>query len=245
MNSVAICSIIFGCCLGSAVVGMVVKLPDHHHDQDSKDTVRLVMGLIATIAALVLSLLIASANSSYNAQKDELRSFSANLILLDRLLSSYGPEAKELRDQLHNSAVIAHDLIWSSGGVQPRNQEYGPRWLNLAQALSPKTDAQRAVHGQIMQLVVSLVQTRLLMLEQVGGTISLPVLMVLVGWISVLFLGFGIFARFNLTVCVALVLGALSVSAAIFLILELGRPYRGVLQISDAPLVNALRQIDK
>jgi hypothetical protein len=83
------------------------------------------------------------------------------------------------------------------------------------------------------------------MLEQVGGTISLPVLMVLVGWISVLFLGFGIFARFNLTVCVALVLGALSVSAAIFLILELGRPYRGVLQISDAPLVNALRQIDK
>lgn len=81
------------------------------------------------------------------------------------------------------------------------------------------------------------------MLEQINSSIPWPFLSVLVFWISVLFAGFGLFARANATVIVAFLIGALSVSSAIFLILELDRPYSGVMRISGVPLQNALAEI--
>src|SRR5205085_7733194 len=107
MSSVAIASVVFGCSFGAALIGMVlhVKLPDHHLDGDSRDVVKLVMGLIATMAALVLSLLIASANSSYDRQSSELKTLSTNILLLDRALKFYGTGAKEARDGLRQAIV--------------------------------------------------------------------------------------------------------------------------------------------
>jgi hypothetical protein len=224
---------------------MAVILPPHHQDSESKDVVKLVLGVIGTIAALVLSLLIASANSSYNAQTSELQSLSADVILLDRLLVSYGPEAKDARDRLRDTVVTIHDRIWSPSGVQPPVLDSSTRFINQLQSLAPKTDAQRAMLGHIMQIGENLVRTRLLMFEQLGSAISWPILAVLVGWICILFLGFGLFARLNPTITVALLLGAISVSGAIFLILELNEPYRGLLRISDASLLNAVAQIKR
>ncbi|CAN5301806.1 hypothetical protein BH10PSE6_BH10PSE6_29540 [soil metagenome] len=245
MSPLAIASIIFGCALGSALVGMFITLPDHHREQDSKDAVKLVMGLIATISALVLSLLIASANSAYNAQRSELQSLAANAILLDRLLAAYGPETQETRDLLRSSVMATRDRIWAPGGVQPMTLDSVAGFLNGIQVLSPKTDAQRAIQGRSIQVSETLVQTRLLMVEQLGDEVALPVLTVLVGWICMLFLGFGLFARINLTVAIAVVSGALSVSGAIFLILELSDPFGGILRISDAPLRHVLVQIGR
>lgn len=245
MSPLAIASIIFGCALGSALVGMFITLPDHHRDQETKDVVKLVMGLVATISALVLSLLIASANSAYNSQRSELQSLAANVILLDRLLVSYGPETQEARDLLRGSVMAAHDQIWAPGGVRPMTLDPVSSFLNRIQTLSPKTDAQRAIQGRIIQVSETLVQTRLLMFEQLGDEVSLPVLTVLVGWICMLFLGFGLFTRINLTVAIAVVSGALSVSGAIFLILELSDPFGGILRISDAPLRHVLMQIGR
>jgi hypothetical protein len=80
MSSLAIASVVFGCSFGAAPIGMVlqIKLPDDHLDSDSRDVVKLVMGLIATMSALVLSLLIASANSSYDRQSSELKALATN-----------------------------------------------------------------------------------------------------------------------------------------------------------------------
>lgn len=245
MSPFAIASIIFGCALSSAIVGMLITLPDHHRDQDTKDAVKLVMGLIATISALVLSLLIASANGAYNAQRSELQSLAANTILLDRLLAAYGPETRETRDLLRNSVVATHDRIWAPGGVQPMTLDPVAGFLNSIQTLSPKTEAQRAIQVRSIQVSESLVQTRLLMFEQLGDDVSLPVLCVLVAWICMLFLGFGLFTRIHLTVSIAVVSGAVSVSGAIFLILELSDPFGGLLQISDAPLRHVLTQIGR
>jgi hypothetical protein len=245
MSPLAIASIIFGCVLGSALLGMFITLPDHHRDQDSKDVVKLVMGLIATISALVMSLLIASANASYNAQRSELQSLAANVILLDRFLVSYGPEAQDIRGLLRSSVMATHDRIWAPGGVQPMTLDTVTGFLSRIQTLAPKTDAQRLIQGRIIQVGETLVQTRLLMFEQLGDEVSLPVLTVLVGWICILFLGFGLFARIHLTVAIAVISGALSVSGAIFLILELSEPFGGLLRISDAPLQHVLTQIGR
>ena len=120
---VPIALVVFGCSFGAALLVMVlhVKLPDHHLDTDSRDVVKLVMGLIATVAALVLSLLIASANSSYDRQSSELKALSTKILLLDRTLKFYGPGAKEARDGLRDAIVQTHDRIWSREGVRPEN----------------------------------------------------------------------------------------------------------------------------
>jgi hypothetical protein len=243
MNSLAISLIVFACSFVSALVGMALRLPEHHRDSDSKDAVKLVMGLIATLSALVLGLLIASANSHFSTQSSELQSLSANVVLLDRLLISYGPEAKESRDGLRDEVVGIHDRIWSPVGAKAVDLGSATNFLNQVQSLTPKTEAQRSMQARAVQAAETLLQTRLLMFEQLGHEISWPVVSVLVGWISALFLGFGLFTRFNATVVVALLFGALSVSGAIFIIVDLSNPFSGTLQVSDAPLLNALAQI--
>jgi hypothetical protein len=228
-----------------------VKLPDHHLDAESRDVVKLVMALIATMAALVLSLLIASASSSYSQQSSELKALSANIILLDRTLEFYGPGAKAARDGLRDVVRQTHDRIWSPEGIQPEDlnstETRNAVKANIEQleSLSPKTDVERMMQSRAIQESESIAQTRLLMFEQLGSSMSWPFLAVLVFWISMLFLGFGLFARFNATVTVALLVGALSVAGAIYLILELGEPYHGLMRISDEPLRNAMTQIDQ
>jgi hypothetical protein len=251
MNAIGTASIIFVWVFGAGLVGMLlhVKLPHHHLDAGSKDVVKLVMSLIATMAALVLSLLIASGSSSYQAQENELQSLSANVLLLDRMLAFYGPDAKEARDLLRQGVAVVHDRIWSPDGG--RAADLDPRstrgtvdaFMGRLEALSPKTDSQSVLKGQAMQVARNVGQTRLLMFEQSGSSISWPFLAVLVFWLCMLFLGFGLFARFNATVTVALFIGAISVAGAIFLILGLNAPYQGFMRISDAPLRAALAQI--
>jgi hypothetical protein len=253
MNSLETTAIIFCCSFGAGLLGMVlhIKLPDDHLDAGSKDVVKLVMGLIATMAALVLSLLIASGNGSYQAQDNEVRLISANMILLDRVLSFYGPDAKEPRALLKQGVIDIHDRIWSPDQTKAADLDpvatkgIANTFMDSLQRLSPKTDSQSTLKSQAMQIAQNLAQTRLLMFEQSGSSISWPFLTIMVFWICMLFLGFGLFAQFNATVTVALFIGSISVGGAIFLILELSAPYEGFMRISDAPLRDALAIISR
>jgi hypothetical protein len=253
VSAFAIASIVLGCSFGAALVGMVlhVKLPDDHLDEEAKDVVKLVMGLIATLAALVLGLLIASANTSYDRQSQELKALSANIILLDRTLEFYGPGAKTARDGFRDVVRQTHDRIWSPEGVRPEDLNSVETRNSVKanakqmQSLSPKTDLERMMQNRAIQESESISESRLMMFEQIGGSIRWPFLTVLVFWMSALFLGFGLFARFSATATVALLMGSISVAGAIFLILELNNPYHGLMQISDEPLRNAMAQIDR
>ena len=251
MSSLAIALIVCLCVFGAGVVGLIVhkKLPDHHLDGTTQDVVKLVMGLIATLAALALGLLIASANSTYQTERSELQIVAADIVQADRILAHYGPETKEVRDLLHQAVMATVELIWPSGGsasLDPEKAKYQTgRFFDAVQKLAPTTDAQRFDQSRVLQLTMTMAQTRMLMFEQSGNAIPWPFLMVLVFWLAVLFLGFGLFARPNATVIVALLIGAISVSGAIFLMLELSEPYGGLIRISDAPIRNSLAQIDR
>src|SRR5215475_3932836 len=113
MSATVISCIAFACVLGGALLGMFLRasLPEHHLSADSKDFVKLGTGLIATMAALVLGLLIASAKSSYDTLRGELTQVSANVILLDRLMAHYGPETSEARHLLRDSVLRALDRM--------------------------------------------------------------------------------------------------------------------------------------
>lgn len=199
------------------------------------------------MAALVLGLLIASANSSYQTQSDELQRASANIIELDGILAHYGPEASESRQRLAATVSAAAETIWPKGAIVPTkpvvSPDKGSAFFESVTRLSPTTDAQRFIQKRALEIAASLRQSRALMLEQIGSAMPWPFLAVLAVWISTLFLGFGLFARTNATVIVAFLIGSLSVSSSIFLILEMNQPYRGLMRLSGEPLRNALAQI--
>jgi len=251
VSTLAVACLVFVCCFGAALAGLSLRLPENHLDSDSKDTVKLVMGLIATIAALVLSLLISSANSSYDTQASELQQVSADVAQLDRMLVLYGPETREIRDSLRQALIVAHQRVWPSDTSQPANldpvlsrTQMDAFYAKLGN-LAPKTAAQSRAQDAAWQLATSVAKIRMLMNEQLAGSISWPLLAVLIFWVSVLFLGFGLFSRFHTTLVVAMIVGAISVAGAIFLILELNQPYSGLIRLSDAPVRSALASMER
>jgi hypothetical protein len=246
MSFIIVSLIVFVCVFGGAILGIRLHsvLPNHHLTSESKDIVKLGMGIVGTMSALVLGLLVASAKGSYEAQRTELNQMSANVAVLDRILANYGPETKEMRAVLRNAVARVLDQLWSdenagasrftptSAGADVLYEKIG--------GLTPQNEAQRALHGYAMRIAIDIAKTRWLMYEQSMNAVSLPLLVMLICWLSVVFISFGLFAPFNATVVGSLFVAALSVSGAIFLIFEMYSPYTGVIQVSSAPLRAAL-----
>jgi hypothetical protein len=238
--------IVFACVFSGALIGIVLHavLPQHHLSNESKDIVKLGMGLVGTMAALVLGLLVASAKGSYDTQSAELIQMSANFALLDRVMAEYGPETKEARDELRGAVTRILDQMWPKIGahaspVAPTSAGSEIVFEKI-QGLAPKNDAQRSLQSQALSIAMDLGKTRWLMYEQATTSASMTLLVVLVVWLTVIFISFGLFAPFNATVVSSLFVSALSVSGAIFLILEMYEPYAGLIQISSASLRAAL-----
>jgi hypothetical protein len=249
MSSITVSSIVFACIFGGALLGIVLHavLPQHHLGSDTKDIVKLCMGLVGTMAALVLGLLVASAKGSYDAQSAELTQMSANIALLDRALALYGPETTEQRTILRGAATRMLDQIWPKEGASASSAAPtaagGQILYEKIQGLAPKSDTQRSLQSQALSIAVDIGKTRYLMFAQQATSVSLPLLVVLGLWLTVIFISFGLFAPFNGTVIASLFVSALSVSGAILLILEMYTPYAGLIQISSAPLRAALAQL--
>jgi hypothetical protein len=249
MNTVSTSLVIFACVFGGALLGMFLRrlLPEHHRTPESKDLVRLGVGLIATMSALVLGLLVSSAKSAYDTQNSELTEMAAKVAFLNRLLEHYGPETREVRVQLRGAVAHAIDALWSknSSAASETSPVVAAAIFDGIQRLAPKDDGQRLLQAQAMSLTIELGQTRLLMSEQRQSSVSSALLIVVVFWLTVIFMSFGLFAPPHMTTAATLFICALSVSGAIFLILEMDRPYEGILQISDAPLRDALARMSR
>jgi hypothetical protein len=248
MSSMTISWIVFGVVFGGALLGMMLRalLPEHHLSADSRDVVKVCMGLIGTIAALVLGLLIASAKSSFDTQRNGLAQFSANLILLDRILAHYGPEASDVRARLRQNVAGVIERMWpenrqEAAQVEPTTASEG--LYERLQALTPRTESQRTLLAAALKTATDIAQERWLLFAQKSSAIPIPFLVVLVFWLATLFASFSMFARPNATVIMALLFCALSVSGAIFLILELDRPFGGLIELSSDPLRRALAQM--
>ena len=246
MSQIAIGWIVFACVFGGALIGMYLRhfLPEHHLIAESKDIVNLGMGLVATMAALVLALLIGSAQGSFGTKQSEITQVSSTIILLDRVLALYGPETKDVRDLLRGAVVRTLNQILPEKSSHPAQLDplatRGHFLFEKIVVLKPQNDDQRSIKAQALSLALDLGQTRWLMFEQMGSSISMPFLILLVFWITIIFFSFGLFAPPNATVIATLFVCALSVAAAIYMILELDQPFKGLVQISSAPLSDAL-----
>jgi hypothetical protein len=247
MKDLSISLLVFALIFGGALVGAAVRplLSERHLHSDSRDVVKMATGLVGTLTALVLGLLIASAKSSFDQKTSQVRQMTATIILLDDLLAQYGPETASARGLLRQSIPPLAARIWREGLptgklVQFRSTAEALAFENELERLSPNNDAQRSLQSRAIQAFTEGAQIRLLLFAQTGGSIPTPFLIILVFWLSAILVSFTLFARANLVVMASLFVCALSFACAIFLVLELDNPFSGLMGISSATLRNAL-----
>jgi hypothetical protein len=249
MSAIAVSAIAFGLIGLSTALGMALRsaLPEHHLSSDSKDVIRLATAMIATLAAIVLGMLISSTRSSYEQASGQIDHLAAGIIELDVRLEEYGPQAAPIRKMIRDVLIPMTNTIWrdsgaASGKAAPsfRAVAHGDVILLKLEELTPQNPVQRSLQARTLQIAADLAQTRLLLFSRPADSISGPFLIVLVMWLAVIFGSFGIFTSPNVTVVTVLVVCALSASSAIFLILEMAHPFDGLMQISSEPLRNAL-----
>lgn len=250
MSTTLIAAIIAGSLLGSVFLGMRIRswLPEHHLSADTKDTVKLAMGLVATMTALVLGLLVSSAKGSYDTTRGEVIQMAAKVAFLDRVLTAYGPDASNPRAAFRQTVEQGIGQMWSEEPMLARfaaHTSAGDAVYAALQGLTPKTDTERSLKAQALAIAVDLAQLRTLITAQAVPSVSMPLLVVVVAWLFVIFLSFSLLAPPNATAALSLAIAALSVSGAILLILELDRPLGGFIQVSSQPLANAIALIPK
>lgn len=244
MNSSIISLVVFVCIFGSAMAGIYLRfvLPEAHLKDDTLSVVKLATGLIATMSALVLGLLISSAKGSFDRINNELVENAAKVLTVDRWLRDYGPEANELRVTLKREYTAKITALTSGDAAQVAKLDT-PESMNAVEvyrakvtALAPRDDVQRALRERILQASNDFAATRELVFLQKDGTIPMPMLFVLAAWLSIIFAAFGLCAPRNHTTIAALLVSSMCASAAIFLILEMDRPLDGLISLRGAPL---------
>jgi hypothetical protein len=241
------------CLCAGTVLGSLIRsrLPDHHLRDDSKDVVKMASGMIATLVALVLGLLVSSSKSSFDQASSGVTQMGAMIILLDRALVRYGPETKAIRERMREQIATSIERLWPTDRrLKPSLAavEHGAGMddvLVMIEQLAPPDEARRAIRSHSLQTCSELVHSRWLMIEQAQNRPPTIFLGMLIFWLTVLFASLGLLAPRNLTTWSWLFVCAVSMAGAIYLILEMNRPLEGAVQISPAPLQKALSVIGK
>lgn len=252
MNAVPISAIIIIILFGSALVTMFAArfLPDHHLSPETKSVVSVSVAVVGTLSALVVGLLISTANSSFMAKAQEIADISADVISLDRLMRRYGPEAEDGRVLLHHyTAAKLKDLF-------PENSDQAPDMGDIATvsmleelqnkilAFIPANDRQRWLQAQSLQLTAAIMATRWQLAHENVST-PRPLLLLVLFWFVIIFASFGLFAPRNITSIVAIFLCSVGVGSAIRVITELQEPFGGSIRVSNTPLTYALEVIGR
>ena len=249
ITPIVLASLCLAACLGLSLHRV---LPERHFKGDSGDAIKLATGLMATLIALVLSLLISSANNVRNTVGTEYIQSLTKVGLLNRYLANYGPETEDIRQFLRQAVSQRFQALWP-------NEQFGPAASLQSDTgnsidtiekyllqLSPAGDAQAWFRSQALQAVAGLAESRWVVLNQTAGsTLPMPMLAVLVAWTAIIIVSFGLFAEPNATAYVSLFLCALAASVAVFLILELNSPFSGLFQFSSAPARALLAQLGR
>lgn len=228
------------------------RLPPRELDAETKDTVRNAVGLVGTKTAILLGLLVTSAKNTFDVQRNGVAQLASNVIILDRSLAHYGDETGEIRQMLRASVRDIIQRTWPEeklatehdGASVGTEGQYEPVFDRIL-GLTPKTEAQRTLQAQALKFIIDTGQLRWSLFSQRESSIPLPLLIVIVFWLAISFASFGLFAPRNATAIVTLIACALAVASAMFLILELDRPFRGMIHVSSVPLHKALEQLGR
>lgn len=235
---------------GGALAGLKLRtvVPAHHLSDESRETVNRAIALVATLTALILGLVTASTKSSFDAEDAAIKDTAALLLSVDRVLARYGPETAEMRQALKQGVARRIEAFWSgssgSGVFDPSESAIQVEQLaSRLRDLTPRTENQRWLRSRAMKLSEELLDERWIIFSALTSSVPIAFLAMLLFWLTITFVSFGLFAPQNRTVVAVLFMCALSVAGAVFLVLELDGPFDGVITISPEPLNNAVARL--
>src|SRR5262249_31577057 len=199
-----------------------------------------------TLAALVLGLLVATTKGTYDAQSAAVKDLAASAMLLDRILTRYGPETKDVRALIKKGTLVLVKQLWPSEdveGVQVVSEGdlrmAGDVLFDKVSDLKPETESQTMLKARALELIIGIGQTRQKLLAQRASSIPLVLLVVLIVWLSLLFGCYGLLAARNWTSHLIMTICMLSLASSLLLVLELDRPFDGLIRVPSAPLTEA------
>lgn len=221
------------------------RLPVHHEEAETRDLIKTATGMLATLVALILGLLVSSAKGTFDTASSELTQSGAHIINLNRTLVDYGPEAQPVRALLQTNLASVIERIWPEpqSKAVPFAKDDASATRAVAEAirqLQPQDDTQKLLKTKAESQLNALADGRWLLFEQMENPLPPMLLLVLGFWLFLLFMGLGLLAPRNATSVLALLTCILSMSAAVFLILELNHPLDGLIKVSSGPLRAAL-----
>jgi hypothetical protein len=251
LHSVVVGILVFAFTFGGALAGMTIgpRLPSAHLQDETRRVVRLGTALIATLTGLVLGLLVSTANGEFNTASTEVKVISAKVVMLDHVLGRYGAETGPIRAELRQYVEVKIEQVWSGRHRHVLETAAGDRLeatFDRLNELSPTSAVQRGLKARAIELADDITKSRWMLIEgNAGDVIPRPFIAIITFWLTVLFMSFGLFGRRNTTSVVAMAICALSVATALFLVIELSRPFGGVITVSDAAPRNALAHMGR
>jgi ABC-type amino acid transport system permease subunit len=254
MFALAVSGIAFVCAIGAGLFGMWLgpRLPADHVSDEAMEIAKMALAILGTLTALVLGLLIASAKSSLDGKIEQLKQAAARTVELDRTLAQYGPETKEMRDRLQKIAESRVRWMWPGHDVTAEMEEESisrGHGIELIQrqllGLTPRDEAQRWFKTTALDISNDIAETRWMGLLNISGGIQTPFLVVLIFWLTAIFASIGIFSPRNAHMVATLAVCALSVSGAIFLIVEMDRPFSGFIEVPISAVAPAVNELNK
>jgi hypothetical protein len=240
--------ITFGCVTSGMVAGMSIRkrLPREHLGSETADTIKLATGMVATLAALVLGLLLAFAESSYRSKDDELTRLSSDLIRVHRLIHAYGPEAAKPEAMILEYAEQKRQSLFPLVRDRPVDPLDVPALDLLAGArdallaLRPASPDQVWLHQTALRLLDDIGEKRWLLVEQAGQRLPMPLLALLVFWLALIFTAFGLLSPNNPVAVGAHLFCAVAIAGAITMVLEMSDPFSGPVRLSEDVLRSAI-----
>lgn len=247
MSPIATAAAAFVLIVAGTVVGTLLRarMPEHHLTGDSKEVIRLATALVATLTGLVLALMFAATRTSFEHTSATVSRLAVSLTELDEVLEDYGPAALPIRQQLRADLPTLIDAIWQDDAVAAGRPPAGRRshataMLALVRELQPATPVQASLQARALQIAQEIAQMRLALVSQPPESVSTPFIVVVVLWLMFIFTTFAMSSKPNATLTVVLSVCILSASGALYLILELGLPFGGLMQVSSDSLRGAL-----
>jgi Protein of unknown function (DUF4239) len=266
MNEIEEAALVLLLLIGGSALGLTVRpfLAERHRSRETTDVVQLVVTMLVTFAALVLGLLTNSVKASFDGVDNDLRSFAIQLIQLDRSMRQYGGETDPARALLRAYTAAAIATTWKdepkpAGDYYPKqappvspdsieSTSLGDMLARLEgdlRGLEPNDPRHRHIALTALNQYELLMRTRWKVIEEAHSSISTPFFAVLAFWLFIVFASFGLSAPRNLLSYLTILLGALSIASAIYVILDLDTPFTGVFMVSSQPMRDALAEMSR
>jgi hypothetical protein len=259
--------VVFFCLLAATGLGAFARplLPEEHKAHETVQLLKLVVGMLVTFAALVLGLLTASSKTVFDTTTTDIRTYAAALIQLDNSLREYGPDADAARRILRAYTAAAIASTWAQeppppGDYYQKTLAPGSGTDNLdsrtlgamleraqqnIRALKPPDQFHQKLADEALGQFDRLIRQRWKIVEEARGSASSPFDRILVFWLLVIFLCFGLIAPRNALALVLIMLGALSIASTVLAILDLDTPFTGAILVPSQSMRDALAYLNR